>query len=128
MPNGSDPGKVYLVNSSIEELNYYLDLGHSISANGIFISEYIEPHFDLGKNIPAMQISNIPWIATEEIPENNCLKIVGGLQNVAFDTDDIMVTDAIFLYPYNERPHKIRVDLIEHKYSLYVDFSRKIFL
>lgn len=123
-----DRGKVYLVNGSVEELDYYLDLGHSLAANGIFISEHIEPHFNLGPNIPAVQLSNIPWIDVDEAPKNDCLKIVGGLQNVAFDTDDIMITDAIFLYQYSNRPHKISVDMIEHKYSLYVDFSRKIFL
>jgi hypothetical protein len=124
MPRES--GKVYLVGGPVDELDYYLEVGHSISANGIFISEYIEPHFNLGQNIPAMQLSNIPWLTPEEIPENNCLKIVDELQEVAFANDEIVVTDAIFLYPYNKRPHKISVDFIEHKYSLYVDFSRKI--
>lgn len=123
MPSNSDPGKVYLVNGSVAELNYYLEVGHSISANGIFLSEYIEPHFNLGKNIPAMQLSNIPWIDPEELPENNCLAIVEGLQEVAFANDEIVVTDSLFLYTYNDLLHKVTMDFSSRKYSLYVDFK-----
>lgn len=120
----SNPGKIYIVNGSVDELNHYLDLGHSISAQGIFLSEIIEPHFNLGSNIPAMQLSNIPWIKPEEIPENKCLDIVEGLQEVAFATDEVVVTDSLFLYTYKRHLHKVSMDFSSHKYSLYVDFSQ----
>lgn len=124
MLSSSEPGKFYLVDGSVEELNYYLEVGQSISAQGIFISEYIEPHFNLGMNIPAMQLSNIPWIDSDELPENNCLQIVEGLQKVAFTNDEIVVTDSLFFYYYKKLIHKVSMDFSSHKYSLYVDFAR----
>lgn len=124
MPNGSNGENFYLVNGSVEELNYYLEVGQSISAQGIFLSEYIEPHFNLGMNIPAMQLSNVPWIDSDELPENNCLEIVKGLQEVAFKNDEIVVTDSLFFYYYKKLLHKVSMDFSSHKYSLYVDLTR----